>query len=94
MTHDPGPKRNSALTVFHCRRGYQTDAPTVYADLPSFYSSRNRRTPRGQQKNSNGARFRESEQVLMSRIRRFNWTCYSRPPTLILHRAATILTKT
>jgi len=30
----------------------------------------------------------------MRRIRRFNWTCGSSPPTLLLHREATTLTKT
>ena len=29
----------------------------------------------------------------MRRIRRFNWTCGSSPPTLILHREAATLTK-
>src|SRR6266550_9222265 len=37
---------------------------------------------------------RNPYQVLMRRIRRFDWTCGSRPPTLILHREATTLTKT
>jgi hypothetical protein len=30
----------------------------------------------------------------MRRIRRFDWTCGSRPPTLVLHPEATTLTKT
>jgi hypothetical protein len=92
--HDPGPTRNSTLTALHCRRGYQTDAPTVYGDLPSFYSSGHSRKPRRRGETRNRACFREPEQALMSRIRRFNWTCTSRPSTLILHREATILTKT
>src|SRR5580700_7549322 len=51
-------------------------------------------TPRRRGKTRNRACFREPEEALMSRIRRFNWTCTSRPSTLILHREATILTKT
>src|SRR5467141_228223 len=33
-------------------------------------------------------------QVLLRRIKPFDWTCGSRPPNLILHREATALTKT
>jgi hypothetical protein len=92
----PRSTRNSMFTALQCRRGYQTDAPTVYGELPPFHSLRQCASgmPRVRRKTRNCVRFGESEQVLMIRIRRFNWTCGSRPPTLILQRQAATLTKT